>query len=320
MLRVGIMRGGPSSEYEVSLKTGGSVLAHIPRDKYQPFDILVDREGDWHIDGFPTTLEKTARHLDVVFNAMHGEFGEDGTVQRILDQFGVVYTGSRAFASAIAMNKAIAKYYFKQAGLKTPECRVVRGGGDIYHEARRVFATLVGPYVVKPAGTGSSIGVSLVYDFASLVSALNEALSLGSIAIVEEYIEGREVTCGVVEGLSKPDAIYPLLPIEIIPPDHTSFFDYGAKYSGKAQEICPANLKEETRQNIQNAAVAAHRALGARHYSRSDFILSRRGLYILETNTLPGLTEESLLPKALRAGGMELSEFIDYVITLAMKD
>ena len=124
--RVGVIRGGPSSEYEVSLKTGGSVLQYLP-EQYEGHDILIDRRGQWHLGGLPTTPARAARQVDVIFNAMHGEYGEDGKVQNLLDQLGVPYTGSGTFASAVGMNKALAKNVFKQNGLKTGRPRLVRG-------------------------------------------------------------------------------------------------------------------------------------------------------------------------------------------------
>ena len=137
------------------------------------------------------------------------------------------------------------------------------------------------------------------------------------MVLVEEYISGREITCGVIDGTSSNDK-YPTHPIEIITPEQTEFFDYEVKYNGETTEVCPANLLPETTSKIQDIAIRAHNALGARHYSRSDIILSKRGMYILETNTLPGLTEQSLFPKALRSAGLEFQEFLDYVLTLAL--
>jgi len=315
--RVGVMRGGVGSEYDVSLKTGGNVLKNIPQDKYSVFDVLVTKDGKWHINGFPTTLEKLSRNVDVIFNALHGEYGEDGKIQRELAQFSIPHTGSSAFASAISMNKALAKYYFKQAGIKTPECAIIKENDSIENSVHRVFKKFSGPYVIKPISSGSSVGVYIVKDFSNLLDTIEKELQYSDTVLVEEYIPGREITCGVVDGTkqSKPYAVYP---VEIITPEELEFFDYNAKYDGKTLEICPANLFPDTTKRIQDLAIRAHEALGLRHYSRSDFILSKRGLYILETNSLPGLTEESLFPKALKTTGLEFPEFLDYVLTLAL--
>ncbi len=311
------MRGGIGDEYRVSLKTGGSVIKNIPQDKYRIIDVLITKDGEWHIGGVPTTLEKLSKNVDVIFNALHGEYGEDGKVQRDLDQFSIPYTGSSTFASAIAMNKALAKYYFKQAGLKTPECAVVKNTDDVDTAAHRVFKKFSGPYVVKPMSSGSSVGISIAKDFDSLRKALKYSLDYQPMALVEEYIDGREITCGVIDSMS--GGAYSIHPVEIITPDQSEFFDYEVKYSGETLEMCPANLFPATTKKIQEQASRAHKALGMKHYSRSDFILSTRGLYILETNSLPGLTKESLFPKALKSAGLEFPEFLDYVLTLALQ-
>jgi D-alanine-D-alanine ligase len=317
-IRVGVIRGGVGSEYDISLKTGSSVLKNIPQDKYSVADILITKDKQWHIGGFPTTLSKLANQVDVVFNALHGEYGEDGAVQRELEQFGIPYTGSGTFSSAVAMNKAIAKYYFKQYGMMTPQSSVVKSGDDIEEATLRIFRKMPGPYVVKPASSGSSVGVSLVDDFESLLNALKKTLEYNTMMIIEEYISGREITCGAIDGMASGEP-YATLPVEIITPEESKFFNYEAKYSGDTLEVCPANLLSITTKKIQEHAVKAHKSLGMRHYSRSDFILSKRGLYILETNSLPGLTEESLLPKALKTAGLELPEFLDYVLALALE-
>ena len=316
-IRIGVLRGGPSSEYEVSLKTGSSVLKNLP-DKYHPIDIFIDKGGVWHIHGIPNEPHEIFQKVDAVFNALHGEYGEDGKVQKILDTFSIPYTGSKTLPSAVGMNKALAKNVFKSHGIKTPYHRVESKSEDIAEIAIRLFKTFPMPAVVKPVASGSSVGVSIAYDFQELKDALSKAFEYSDTALVEEYIKGREATCGVVDNFRGRD-IYSLLPIEIIKPEKSEFFDYDAKYCGGSQEICPGNFSQKEKEAIQELAVAAHKALGLRHYSRSDFIVSpRRGIYILEVNTLPGLTDESLLPKSLNAVGCSLPDFLDHLITLAL--
>ena len=316
-IRIGVLRGGPSSEYEVSLKTGVSVLNNLP-DKYSPVDIFIDKSGVWHIQGVPHQPHETFKKVDAIFNALHGEYGEDGKVQKILDTFSVPYTGSKTIASAIGMNKALAKNVFKSHGIKTPYFTVESKSENIDEIASKLFKTFPMPAVVKPIAGGSSVGVSIAYDFRGLKDALAKAFEYSDKALVEEYINGREATCGVVDKFRGKD-IYSLLPIEIIKPEKSEFFDYEAKYCGGSQEICPGNFSQSEKEAIQGLAVMAHKVLGLRHYSRSDFIVSpRRGIYILEVNTLPGLTSESLLPKSLQAIGCSLPDFLDHLITLAL--
>ncbi len=317
-IRVGVLRGGPSAEYEVSLKTGGSILKHLPQEKYQTRDILLTREGAWHIDGLPTQPPRLPHSVDVVFNALHGTFGEDGGVQRILDGIKIPYTGSRAYASTIAMNKALAKEHFSAEGLKVPRHIAVRDGDAEDRAAGKIFRTLAPPWVVKPLDNGSSVGVRIVRTIPELIEAIAGAREVSATVLVEEYIRGKEATCGVID-MYRGQEVYALFPIEIIPPAHKSFFDYEAKYGGISRELCPGRFSERQKETLQHMAITAHKALGLAHYSRSDFMLHpTRGIFILETNSLPGLTEESLLPKALAAVGARYDHFLDHVVTLAL--
>ena len=317
-IRVAVLRGGPGVESDVSMKSGKNVLENLS-DKYIPMDVFVAKDKSWYLDGISISPEKVFKNTDVVFNAMHGEYGEDGKVQQLMDHFGVKYTGSKALASALGMNKVLAKDIFIKAGLKTPIYKVIRKGDNIEGLDHTIFKTFPMPAIVKPGGSGSSIGVSLVKVLKDIIPAIEKALKYSDIIIVEEFIKGKEATCGVVEKFRK-EAIYPLLPVEITTPKEFEFFGYDAKYSGCSGEICPGNFSENEKKIIQGMAVEAHRVLGLRHYSRSDFIVSpKRGIYILEVNTLPGLTKESLLPKSLDAVGCDLSYFLDHVITLALE-
>lgn len=315
-LNIGVIRGGVGPEYDVSLQTGGAVLRALPIEKYIPHDILITKDGVWHMNGFPVTMDKIARNLDVVFNGLHGPYGEDGGLQRDLEQFGMKYTGSSVFPSALAMNKLFAKEYFKKAGIKTPRGAVVRSDEDIDKAAVRIFQKIPAPYVVKPAASGSSVGVSVARAFEELTLAIAKAFEHSSSALVEEYIPGREVTCGVVD--SAHGGAYALQPAEVMLSGGNEIFDYTGKYNGSTEEMCPARLSDMKRNEVQELAKKAHEVLGMRHYSRSDFIISPRGIYLLEVNSLPGLTEASLLPKELVASGVSMPEFVDHVITLAL--
>ncbi|MFA5652032.1 MAG: D-alanine--D-alanine ligase [Candidatus Paceibacterota bacterium] len=317
-IKVAVLRGGPGVENEVSMKTGKNVMENLS-DKYIPMDVFISKDGSWILDGVAIAPEKLFRNIDVVFNAMHGEYGEDGKVQQLMDKFGVKYTGSKALASAIGMNKVLAKEIFIKAGLKTPVYVAIKRGDNIKNVDHTIFKTFPMPAIIKPGGSGSSIGVSLVKSLKDILPAIEKALKYSEVIIVEEFIKGREATCGVVEKFRR-EVIYPLLPVEITQPKEFEFFGYDAKYSGCSGEVCPGNFSEKEKETLQHMAVEAHRLLGLRHYSRSDFIVSpKRGVYILEVNTLPGLTKESLYPKSLEAVGCPLSYFLDHVITLALE-
>lgn len=316
-LRVGVMRGGLGSEYHVSLRTGGNVLSALSPEKYEVHDIFISHVGEWHIDGRPTTPAKLSRQVDVVFNALHGEFGEDGKVQKILEQFNIPYTGSTAIVSAIGMNKELAKKYFSAVGIKVPRGQTVARGEDVEEVLARVGEEIRAPYVVKPLAGGSSVGLSLAKNERELVVAIEKALAYSEKALVEEYVRGREVTLGVVDA-STGVGSYATPPLEILLPPET-LFDYDQKYKNLAHPVGPARMSETERRALEEAALRAHVHLGARHYARYDFILTEDGPYLLEVNTLPGLTETSLLPKSLALHGLSLSEFLDYVISLALR-
>ena len=315
-IRVGVVRGGPSSEYVVSLKTGENVLRHLNREKYHPVDILVTPRGDWYMDGIRTDLANIVHHVDVFWNAMHGKFGEDGKVQQLFESFKIPYTGSQVVASSVGMHKGLAKTLFTEAGIRVPFGAVIEQD-DVFDEvAAQLYYDRHLPLIVKPVMGGSSLATKVVRTLTALEDAVVAASKYGDV-LVEDFIEGKEATVCVVDSGSSDD-LFALYPIEIAPPKQYEFFDFDAKYSGDSEEICPGRFTLTTHTTLRDLATKAHRAIGARHYSRSDFIVAKDGIYILEINTLPGLTKESLLPKALKAGGVEMHEFIDHVISLSL--
>lgn len=316
-LRVGVLRGGPSPEYEVSLRTGSAILGALDEERYQPIDVFVDRSGLWHLRGIPSSPEKVLRQLDLAVNALHGAYGEDGTLQRLLEAFGIPFTGSGSLPASVAMNKALAKRCLAAHGVRTPRHVVLGVSDDLDRRLVEIFRSFPQPSVVKPLASGSSVGVAIARDFPSLREGVRRAFEHGHAVLVEEYIRGREATCGVVDNF-RGEEIYALFPIEILPPSGKDFFDYEAKYTGITEERCPGNFPPEAKREIMETARAAHRLLGLRHYSRSDFIVSPRGVYFLEVNALPGLTDESLVPKALAAAGCGLREFVDHLVALAL--
>ncbi len=316
MIKVGVLRGGPLAEHNVSLKTGESVIANLP-PKYSACDIILSKNGDWFFNGNFSHPEKIFRSVDTVFNALHGTFGEDGKVQRIFESYAVPYTGSGALASAIGMNKILARENFVKAGLLAPRTVVINGDENPIDSAKKILRLMSPSWVVKPAASGSSVLISIAHNFHNLVLAIERAFEHGQKVIIEEYIEGREATCGVIDNFREQEH-YALPVIEIIPPEKSDFFDYQAKYSGQTREFCPSSFSLPIKTTIEYMARKAHQALGCRHYSRADFIVSPKGIYILEVNTLPGLTTESLLPKAMSAIGLSYSEFLDHLLTLAL--
>jgi len=312
---VGVLRGGPSSEHDVSLDSGAAILKYIP-ENYTAHDLYIDKQGLWYLSGVPRGPERALRDVDVVFNALHGEYGEDGHIQEILEQFRVPYTGSRVVASAVGMSKVLTKQMYARAGIKTPYAKIIRRDGATERHAYELFRDFPNPSVLKPARAGSSVGVKIIYSFDDLLDGLERIFVMGQDTLIEEYISGKEATCGLIENFREEDQ-YVLPPTEIIP--SKNFFDYEAKYQGDSLELCPGRFSTDEKEEIVRLARLAHETLGLRHYSRTDFIVSpRRGIFVLETNTLPGLTERSLFPGALKAVGSDLPEFVSHLLLQAL--
>jgi len=319
-LKVAVLRGGAGGEHEVSLNSGSNILAAVERLGHVPLDIFIDKKGAWHVRGVPVHPERALSGTDVVWNVLHGEPGEGGDVQRTLDRIGVPYTGSKAYPSAVAFNKVLTKDILANHGVLMPRHIVLSVSPDLEKEAKEAFRAFSPPIIVKPAIGGSSVGVTLVKTFAEFWGALKNAFAESPKVLVEEYIKGKEATAGVVQGLRDTE-FYPLLPIEIIPPSTSAIFDYDAKYSGQTLERVPGNFTREETEELQRLARLVHEVLDLRHYSRSDFIISPRGVHFLEVNNAAGvgMTSESLLPKSLNAAGISTDEFIDHIIRLAFE-
>lgn len=314
--RVGVLRGGPSSEFEVSLQSGSNVLRNLP-DAYQGIDVFIDKEGVWHRNGVPANQYDALKNLDVVFNALHGEYGEDGKLQQELEALRVPYTGPRTFGAALSMNKAASKEQYKKIGLHVPESITLEVGYDFDEQLFKIFKETALPIVIKPTSAGSSLGVTVARSLDDVEKGVRKAFAYSPKVLIEEYIPGKEATVGVIEGF-REENLYALSPIEIVPTDET-FFNYDAKYKGRALEICPGNFSKSDTRALMEMAKAAHEALGLRHYSRSDFIVSPgNGIFILETNALPGLAPMCLVPKALTTANVSMGDFLDHALSLAL--
>ncbi len=317
-IRVGVLRGGPSSEYAVSLQTGANVLKHLP-GKFVPVDILVSRDGEWHVGGRTESYPKVFSKVDVVWNALHGSYGEDGKVQQILRTFGVRFTGSNSFSSSLGMNKNVSKALFQYHDLKTPEYVVLHPKNNTLATLIDTFQSIPQPSVVKPISGGSSIALSFAGSFESFKNGVEKAFRHGGPVIVEEYIAGVEVMCGVIEGRDgqKLFSLHPIAPKQ----NERGILTYEDKLSGAHEDVCPAPLSLEVKDLVQKLALSVHKHFNLRHYSATDMIIHpTRGIYLLEVNSLPGLTEQSLLPKALKTANISMEDFIDHVLSLALEN
>ena len=305
-LTLALIAGGKSAERDVSLKSGEQVYQALNKDKY---DIRrYDPRDDLEL------LVRDAPDLDVALVIMHGRGGEDGTLQGMLDLLGIPYQGSGVLGSAIGMNKELSKILYQQAGLKVS--RAMFFTQEEAPDPREIEARLGLPVVIKPVNEGSSIGITKARTLEELQKGLDAAFPYDHRILVEEFLEGVEVTGGVL-GNAKLTAL-PL--VEIIPSDHYDFFDYEAKYKpGASTEICPARVSPEITKKAQEIAVIAHRALHCRGYSRTDMIVRDGEIYVLETNTIPGMTATSLFPQAAQALGLEFPQLLDTLIELALE-
>jgi len=295
--RIAVLMGGPSSEREISLKSGNCVLKALKEAQLNVTAFDVNRE-------LPDRLIK--EKIDLVFIALHGKPGEDGTIQGMLDILNIPYTGSGVLASALSMNKIASKRLFQIAGIPTPEFRVVSKGKCHINPLENF------PIVVKPSTEGSTIGISIVKKEDEFKKALETAFCYDDNIICEKYIDGKEITVGILE-----EKVLPV--IEIIP--KSGFYDFNAKYKKESTDfVVPAELQEEKNAQIKQIALNAHKVLGCSGMSRSDMKLdSKLNPYVLEINTIPGLTETSLLPKAAQAAGISFMELCLRLLDLAIR-
>jgi D-alanine-D-alanine ligase len=299
--KIGVLMGGISSEREVSLASGNAILKALKEKGYDAVAIDVNRNAG----------EQVRRAgIDIAFNVLHGKLGEDGAIQGLLEVAGIPYTGSGILASAIGMNKIISKLVFKTHGLLVGPYQVV----DIGERGRlKEAASAIGfPAVVKPSSEGSSVGVSIVYKQDELDPAADLAFTYDREILIERYLRGKEVQVGILGNRA-------LGAIEIVPKD--SFYSYKAKYEkGMSDHFFPARIPDAAYQRTLQDGLAAHRALGCRGYSRVDFIIDDDGLpYLLEVNTLPGMTATSLLPEIARGAGISFPDLVEEILRLALE-
>lgn len=306
MLNLALLAGGSSSEREISLFGAAQVLEALDKAKYNitRYDPKTDL----------VKLVQDAPDIDVALIIMHGAQGEDGRIQGLLDLLEIPYQGSGVLGSAVAMNKLTSKHLYLQAMLPTAKyVAAYKNAGYPYVDLEKELGL---PLVIKPASSGSSVGVTIVSESRDIEPAMERAFAEDNCVLVEECIKGTEITVGVI-GNRELEAL-PV--VEIVPNPEYLFFDYEAKYkTGATAEICPARISGELAKKAQDLAKQAHRVLHCESYSRTDMIICGDDIVLLETNTIPGMTANSLLPKAAKAAGMDFSALLDTLIELAMQ-
>ena len=337
---VALLMGGPSREHNVSLESGKMVINHIDYEKYNLFPIIINRDGTWSVydssavahtpifesdpsqwQAYPQTLSlpNALSHIkqmdvDIFFNVMHGAYGEDGTIQGVLEAYNMPYTGSNVLASSLAMDKILYKQFLTGAGVCVPDSIFITPTDmrDISSFVDEITGRLGFPCVIKTPSSGSSIGVELCRNSKELMDTAKKLLPIDNRLVIERFIEGREFTCAVLGNANTRD-ILALPPTEII--SKNPFFDFEAKYTpDKAEEITPAQINQSLTQALRKIAITVHNLLGCNGLSRTDMLWDNENIFVLETNTIPGMTANSLLPKAALAYGMTLTQLIDNII------
>jgi len=298
-MKVGVIMGGVSSERQVSLMTGKEMMANLDTNKYEIVPIQIDEKED---------LVKKAKDIDVALLALHGKFGEDGTIQGTLETLGIPYTGSGVLSSSLCMDKTLTKKVIRFEGVPTPDWILLTSMEELDLEELDQFGY---PVVVKPNSGGSSVGVKIVYDRDSIKSAIEEVLKWDSEVLIEKYIKGAEITCPVLDG-----ELFPIVSIS----HSAEFFDYKAKYDdeGTVEEV--VQLPEELYAKVKDAALTCYKALKCSVYARIDMMVKDGIPYVMEVNTLPGMTKASLLPKSAQASGIPYGKLLDWIIENSLKE
>ncbi len=299
-MKIGVIMGGVSSEREVSIKSGAEVVKYLNKDKYDEIiPIVIDSKKD--------VIEKT-KDIDFAFIAMHGRFGEDGTIQGVLETLGIPYSGCNVLTSAICMNKGLTKRLVKTIGIKTAPWITVKSIEEIDYAKIREMEY---PVFIKPNNGGSSVSTFFIKDENSVENAVREGLKYDNEVMIEKYIEGEEITSFVLNG-----EVFPTI---LIKANKGEFFDYASKYDdgGANEEI--VTLNDEMQEKVNNISKEIWSLLGCKGYARIDMIISNGEPYLLEINTLPGMTTSSLIPKSAEAVGMSFTELLDRIIEYSLE-
>ncbi|WCM42343.1 D-alanine--D-alanine ligase [Flavobacterium sp. CBA20B-1] len=322
MKNVAIIMGGYSSEYKISLKSGEVVYNHLDSSKYNLYKIHVLTEGWYYVDAqenqfpvdkndFSVIIDGNKIRFDVVFNAIHGTPGEDGLIQAYFKLLNIPQTSCNYYQAALTFNKRDMLSVLKPYGIKTAISYYLNNGDFVDED--QIIQRVGLPCFVKPNKSGSSFGISMVKESAELLPAIEKAYAEDDEIIIESYLKGTEVSVGVIK--YKGEIV--VLPItEIV--SENDFFDYEAKYEGKSSEITPARISDEEKAKVEDVAKRIYTILKMDGFSRSEFILVSGEPFLLEMNTVPGLTAESILPQQAREAGISLNELFDNAIELAL--
>ncbi len=317
---IAILMGGYSSEYDISIKSGNMVYNTLSKSSNDKFFKVIIKKNEWyHLDEynnkFPINKEKFEIikdnldiKIDIVFNTIHGEPGENGEIQSYFENLEIIQTSSNSKSSQLTFNKKECKKKVEELGILTPKSILIKKG--VFYKKYNEILNLKFPIFIKPNEGGSSYGISKIKNEKDIIKGLKKCYKEDSDALIEEEIYGREISVGVIKF---KDKVIALPPTEIIP--HNEFFDFDAKYKGESEEITPAKIGLDKIDEVKNLAISIYRKLNLKGITRSDFILKNEKFYFLEINTNPGLTKESILPQQAKAYGIELEELFKSVLT-----
>lgn len=319
---IAIVMGGYSSEAEISLKSGEVVYNSLDSNKYSLFRVhilkekwvVLDNDKEYQVNkhDFSFSMDNQLIHFDCIFNAIHGAPGENGALIAYFDLLGIKHTSAPFYQMALTFNKRDTLSVVKQYGIPTANSFFIHQRDEIVPD--HIINTVGLPCFVKPNRAGSSFGISKVYKEENLTTAIKKAFEEDDEIIIESFLDGKEVSVGVIEYQSK----LMVLPItEIV--SENDFFDYEAKYMGKSQEITPARISDAEKERVERQAMKVYQVLNMKGFSRSEFIIVDGVPYFLEINTVPGMTEESLLPQQAKEASISLSDLFDYAIQQALK-
>jgi D-alanine-D-alanine ligase len=311
--RVAILYGGPSSEHEVSINSGKNVLGNVDTNLFEPTEVFISKAGVFSIEGEDFALSdaiiKLKHSADIVFPVLHGAFGEDGRLQALLEVEGVSFVGSSSIASGLAIHKDAANDIYQKNGLTIPQTQIVTKAD---HQITIKF-----PIILKPISEGSSIGLFKCATQEEYDAKLEQIFATHQEMMAQEFITGREFTCGVIDINGIPTA----LPASEAILTTTALFDYTAKYTaGASTEVTPAEVEPAQMKALQDTAITAHIILGCKSISRTDMIMSEDGIiYVLETNTMPGMTNTSFIPAQAKAMGITMKKLVTRLLQSALK-
>jgi len=326
-VRIGILRGGPSDEHEASMASGAYCMKNLEGSS----DIFIDKQGQWYVGGAPKTPIEALQHFDVIVNSLHGKYGEDGEVSKILEQSGVPHIGNPVRASATTYHKGLFKKTLKDLKVKTPLYKELNLSitDDFHKIAKELFGSFPLPAVVKPMSNGSSVGVGIATNYETLIKALREVVLVSNDILVEEYISGAEVVSGFVDGLRGQET-YVLLPIHVLTDEKKETLSKNKLWTGHLDSLSRSlgsynldlhkGLKDEHKKEIEEVVKKVKDHLGMRHYATFDFIVSpRRGVYLIEADTSPHVGEKTPIISSLKEAGVKVEDFFKHLVEKVTK-